>query len=849
MKKFVIIDGNNICYRSFYALPMLQNFEGVISNAVFGFANTLTKIIELEKPDYIAVAFDKGKKTFRHQMYADYKAQRKPTPKELISQIPLLKEMLDTMKIKYLEHNEIEADDIIGVLSRKFDTENIIVSADRDVLQLINDNTTVYAPQKGGEAIYYTEEKLKEIMGITPLQIIELKSLMGDTSDNIPGVGGIGEKTALGLVTKYGDLDNVYNHIDELTAKQQEKLMSDKDDAYFSKQLATIITDFDLDVELEDFTYQYPFSDTTRDFFKQYQFNSLLKKSELFVDVEGEQNQDEDNRQIEIITTAHDASVALDAISKMTDMYIYLDDKVFSISDGEAEYNFAIESNLIDYFTPLEEIVSVLKNNIENNAKLYLYDAKDFLSRMSHFGVQISNIAFDCLIAKYLINSNQKAHDFANAIVYFALPKYLLSKNIYQMTNLLQSKLKELELDLLYYDVELPLIKVLFDMEGIGVKVDVEELKALDVKYQNLVEETSKDIYEMAGMTFNINSPKQLAEVLFDKLELKTKTHKKESTKASVLNELIGQHPIVQKIIDYRQYFKLHSTYIKSYMELIDNDNRLHTIFQQAVTATGRLSSTEPNLQNIPTRSEEGKALRKLFIPTDPNGMLISADYSQIELRLLADFSGDDRLINAYNTGKDIHALTASEIFGMPIEMVSDQMRRSAKAINFGIIYGISDWGLSQNIGITKNEAGEYIKTYFVRYPKVEGYMNGNVEYAREHGYIRTLMNRIRFIPELKASNKMQQLFGERVAMNMPLQGSAADIMKLAMVKVYDRFIEEGLRSKLILQVHDELIVDTVAGEEDKVESILRDCMENVVNLRVRLEVNVGRGKNLSEAK
>jgi len=356
-------------------------------------------------------------------------------------------------------------------------------------------------------------------------------------------------------------------------------------------------------------------------------------------------------------------------------------------------------------------------------------------------------------------------------------------------------------------------------------------------------------IYMTSGAKFNINSPKQLAEVLFVTLGLKAKSNKKESTKASVLNELIGQHPIIQKIIDFRQYFKLHSTYIKSYMDLVDSYSRIHTVFQQAVTATGRLSSTEPNLQNIPTRSEEAKELRKLFVASDPKGCLVSADYSQIELRLLANFSGDERLIEAYNSGKDIHSITASEIFGMPIDMVSEGMRRSAKAINFGIIYGISDWGLSQNIGITKNEANEYIKTYFMRYPKVEKYMNDNVAYAREHGYITTLKGRIRFIPELRNSSKMQQLFGERVAMNMPLQGTASDIIKLAMVKVYNKFKEEKMQSKLILQVHDELIVDVVAGEEKRVEEILRDCMENAVDLKVHLDVNIGKGTNLSEAK
>ncbi len=849
MKKFVIIDGNNICFRSFYALPMLQNFEGVISNAVFGFANTLSKIIDAEQPDYIAVAFDKGKKTFRHKKYKEYKAQRRPTPKELLDQIPLLKEMLDTMHIKYIELDEIEADDIIGVLSRKYDTTNVIVSADRDVLQLINDRTTVYAPQKGGEAIYYTPEKLMEVYGLTPSQIIDLKSLMGDASDNIPGVDGVGEKTALSLVTKYGTLDNVYAHMAELTEKQQARLTNDKDNAYFSKELATIVTDYEINVDIQEFTYDYPFGEETHEFFKRYQFNSLLKKPGMF-DFTLEQAKDENiGKPLELIKDENAANAALDTIAKADQLYLYIEDEIFSIYDGKDEYNFSVLPTLLDYYTPVEKILEVIGAKIsDRDYPIYLYDAKEFMRQMSRYDVAVQGVAFDCMIAKYLVNSNLKVLDFRQAIDYFTLPLCFLSKNIQTMTANLKNKLTELRLDEIYYDMELPLIEVLYDMERTGVKIDRTELSRLDEKYKALIEELTEEIYELAGTRFNINSPKQLAEVLFDKLGLKPKNHKKESTKASVLNEVMGQHPIVAKIVLFRQYFKLHSTYINSYTELIDSSDRIHTIFQQAVTATGRLSSTEPNLQNIPTRSEEAKILRRLFVPSDPNGCLISADYSQIELRLLADFSGDDRLINAYNNGKDIHALTASEIFGIPLEMVSDEMRRSAKAINFGIIYGISDWGLSQNIGITKVEAGEYIKTYFLRYPKVEKYMNENVELARENGYVKSIKGRIRYIPELKSANKMQQLFGERVAMNMPLQGSAADIIKLAMVNVHRRFVEEKMQSKLILQVHDELIVDVVAGEEDKVEAILRDCMENVMDLRVKLDVNIGRGADLSEA-
>ncbi len=848
MSKFVIIDGNNICFRSFYALPMLQNFDGVISNAVFGFANTLVKIIEEYQPEYIAVAFDKGKKTFRHQMYKEYKAQRRPTPRELIAQLPLLKEMLDTMHIKYLELDDIEADDIIGVLANKFDTDNIIVSADKDVLQLVKEGTKVYAPQKGGEAIVYDEAKLKEVMGLAPAQIIELKALMGDTSDNIKGVEGIGEKTALSLITKYGDIDGVYANIDLLTDKQKERLTKDKESAYFSKKLATIVTDYNIDSSLDDFRFDYPFGEKTLDFFKKYQFNSLLRKTGLF-EVTGSKEALEEEEPLKIIKTEEEIAKALDILATAKQLSLYLDEDIFSLYDGESEYNFAIKPNLLDSFVEIDRIIKVVLPKLQDDKfPKYFYDAKTFLHEISKYNVDVNGVFFDVLIAKYLVNSNIKPLNFIQAIDYFTLPQSYRAKNISSMKDYLEGKLKELELEDLYYNMELPLIKILYEMEKSGVKVDSAELSALDEKYKNLIAEISEEIFDMAGSRFNLNSPKQLGEVLFGSLNLKSKQNKKDSTNINVLNELIGQHPIVQKIIDYRQYFKLYSTYIKLYQEFKDEEDRVHTTFNQTLTATGRLSSQDPNLQNIPTRSNEGKILRKIFIPSDPNGSIISADYSQIELRLLANFSGDDRLINAYNTGKDIHSITASEIFGIPVEMVSDNMRRSAKAINFGIIYGISDWGLSHNIGITKAEAKMYIDRYFEKYPAIEKYMKDNVDFAKEHGFVKTIKGRIRFIPELKG-NRMQQLFGERVAMNMPLQGSASDIIKLAMIDVYNSFKAKDLKSKLILQIHDELVCDVVAGEEEIVKETLKKCMENVVDLEVKLEVNISSGSNLSEAK
>ena len=849
MKKFVIIDGNNICFRSYYALPLLANFEGVVSNAVFGFANTLIKIIETEKPDYIAVAFDKGKKTFRHQMYKEYKAKRRPTPPDLISQIPLLKEMLTTMNIKYLENDEIEADDIIGVLSRKFDTENVIVSADKDVLQLINNNTKVYAPQKGNEAIIYNEEKLKDVFGITPTQIIDLKAIMGDASDNIPGVDGIGEKGALTLISTYSDLDGVYQNIDSIKGKTKEKLINDKESAYFSKQLATIITDFDLKVDLEDFGYSFPFGQDTLEFFKRYQFNSLLKKENIFDNATSKEPEKVVEIDTKLITAEKEMDFLIEELKNTNDISIYLDEDVFSIWTGCKEYNINLKADLIQQYISERFAVDKLKNILESkNIEKNLFDAKDFMHRIGKFGVELNGLKYDCSVAKYLINSNLKVGTLQENIDAFNLNRDNLAYSISILKTKLSEKLKELELESLYNDIELPLVSILYSMEKEGIKVDSEELNYLNKKYLEEIDKLSEEIYEMAGARFNINSPKQLAEVLFKKLELKPKQNKKESTNQNVLNDLVGQHPIVNKILEFRQYYKLHSTYIKTYLDCKDDTDKVHTIFNQTQTATGRLSSIEPNLQNIPARSNEGKTLRKIFIPSTNDGTLISADYSQIELRLLAHFCKDERLINTFNNGEDIHAMTTSEIFGIPITMVSDQMRRSAKAINFGIIYGISDWGLSQNIGITKSEANRYIQLYFEKYPKIEQYMKNNVEFAKEHGYIRSLSNRIRFIPELKG-NKLKQMFGERVAMNMPLQGTAADIIKLAMVKVFNTFKKENLKSKLILQIHDELVVDAVAGEEEKVIGILKSCMENVLDLDVKLLVNIAVGLNLSEAK
>lgn len=850
--KLVIIDGNSLINRAFYALPQLANAEGVISNGVFGFATILVKIITEIKPKYICVALDYGKHTFRTDMYAEYKGTRKGTPEELKSQFPILRDMLSAMGIQHIEKEGIEADDIIGTLTRRFDTENIVVTGDKDSFQLINDNTWVMFTKRGvTETINYDQAQLFNDYGLKPFQIVELKSLMGDSSDNIPGVSGVGEKTALSLLYKYETLDNVYNHIDEITGKLKEKLVNSKEMAYLSHTLATIDTNCDFECTLEDCEYQFPFNEEVLKFFKRYQFNSLLKKSNLFEESQPKTFEYEKSIEQYNIDSLDIVQQISNEIKKEKKVYINLSGGV-SIFVNNREYNLSEKVDLLTPTIECSDLFNGLKDVFEDETiEKCVFDYKSILHTLKKYNVGLNNVIFDVYLARYLINNNNKSNiSFEDLLIENNLNLNYRAYNLKSLEEMYIDNLNQLQLTNLFNDIELPLTKVLYNMEILGFKIDQDVLYQLDSKFDCELKQVSNEIYDMADCEFNLNSPKQLGEVLFDKMNLYHGNNKKKSTGIDVLNSLKNDHPIIEKIIRYRQISKLYSTYIKSFEELINkNTGKIYTTFNQTLTSTGRLSSSDPNLQNIPVRSEEGKELRKMFVPSTSDGYIVSADYSQIELRLLASFCGDEKLIEAFRRGDDIHALTASHVFGVDLKDVTSQMRRDAKAINFGIIYGISDYGLSQNIGSTRKAAKEYIDTYFLKYPLVKKYMDDNVEYCKKNGYIKTYFGRIRFIPEINNSNYNIRQLGERCAMNMPLQGSASDIIKLAMIRVYNRMKDENLQSKLILQIHDELIVDCVKSELEKVTTILKEEMENVVDLKVKLEVNVSYGKDWYEAK
>lgn len=847
MEKFVIIDGNNIMFRSYYALPKLANFEGVVSNGVFGFCNILVKIIKEVKPKYIAVAFDSAKKNFRHELFPEYKGQRGPVEEDLISQLPILKDLLRKMGVTVVEQPGLEADDLIGCLSRQFtETENIILTADKDCLQLINDNNTVMQPKKGvTEAEMIDAPALKEKMGLTPLQVIDYKGLAGDSSDNIPGVKGVGDKTAVDLLSKYGSVEGVYENIDKISGKLKEKLEKDKENAFLCKKLATIVTDKHLDYTLDDFSYRFPFNSEVLEIFKKYQFNSLLKHPELFGDIPQEVAKVE----VENVQSDEELEQLVKQILSQDRIALHLDSKALDCAFGGKEYKISFAETLLDsglnYTTTLEKFKPVFESE---KIKKIVFDYKKLKHVLYDCGLKLNGVEFDCTIARYLVNVNGNNNvSFQNVMDENLLDATTPASNLIILQDKYLKLMEQTDTKGVFFDIEMPLVDVLFGMEIEGFKIDEMELKSLEVKYEAEIDALTKDIYDLAGKKFNINSPKQLGEVLFDDLKIETWNNKKKSTNAQVLADIQFAHPIVPKITQYRLVNKLYTTYILAYKDMIKN-GKIYTVFNQTLTSTGRLSSSEPNLQNIPVRSEEGKQLRKLFVSSFEGGKIVDADYNQIELRLLASFSGDEKLINAYNKGDDIHAITASEIFGVPLESVTPEIRRNAKAINFGIVYGISDYGLSQNIGSTRNEAAEYIKKYFERYPKIKEYMDGNVEFCKKHGFVRTMFGRLRYIPEINEGNYNLRMFGERAAMNMPLQGSASDIIKLAMIGVDRELKKQKLKSKLILQVHDELVVDTACDEVEKVKEILKNVMENVVSLKVKLLTSVQVGDSWYDA-
>ena len=851
MNKLVLIDGNSLINRAFYATPPLSAKDGTPTNAVYAFVNMLVRIIGDIKPRYMLVAFDRKEPTFRHEMYADYKGTRKPMPEDLRPQIDLMKKVLDTMGISRYEQAGIEADDIIGSMAKRYKGDTIIITGDKDSFQLVDETTSVYFTRRGiTETEIYSNENFKEKTGIEPIQIIDLKSMMGDSSDNIPGIAGVGEKTALSLVEKYGSLENLYSHIDELSGKLKEKVENSKDIAYLSKTLATINVKLDIPVKDEDMGYSFPFGAATKKLFIDLDFKNVLRREELFLADDEISVSVKKNKELLEIIEVNDV-VSLPKFDEDKLLAVNLGDNL-NVYDGEKEYKINITDNFFDKGIMYGEAVGYIAKLVGNDKrKLVVYAKKDLRTELNKFKVAFNAFAYDVAIEKYLADFSGKDEKLSEVIAAYDLDKDRIGWSLNEIHDRLFEKLKTENMLDLYEKVELPLSDVLFSMERSGFKVDVATLNEMANEYDKRIAVIAEKIDEYAGEKVNPNSPKQLGKILYDKLGLISGKKKgNPSTSADVLEKIADKHPIVPLILKYRQLQKLNSTYIKGFRPLIDEDTGLiHTCFNQTLTTTGRLSSKEPNLQNIPVREQEGKEIRKLFVSSFENGKIVGADYSQIELRLLAHFSKCQPLIDAFLSGKDIHRITASQVFGVGEDQVTPEMRRSAKAVNFGIIYGISDYGLSEQLKISPKKAGEYIAKYFEAYPNVKEYMNSNVEFARKNGYVSTLLGRKRYIPEINSSNFNLRSFGERAAMNMPLQGTAADVIKIAMIKVANRIKKEGLRSRLILQVHDELIVDTAEDEVEEVKNILVEEMQSAVTLSVPLTVETECGTRWFDAK
>lgn len=851
MNKLVLIDGNSLINRAFYATPPLSAKDGTPTNAVYAFVNMLVRIIGDIKPQYILVAFDRKEPTFRHEMYADYKGTRKPMPEDLRPQIDLMKKVLDTMGISRYEQAGIEADDIIGSMAKRYKGDTIIITGDKDSFQLVDETTSVYFTRRGiTETEIYSNDNFKEKTGIEPIQIIDLKSMMGDSSDNIPGIAGVGEKTALSLVEKYGSLENLYSHIDELSGKLKEKVENSKDIAYLSKMLATINVKLDIPVKDEDMGYSFPFGAATKKLFIDLDFKNVLRREELFLADDEISVSVKKNKELPEIIEVNDV-VSLPKFDEDKLLAVNLGDNL-NVYDGEKEYKINITDNFFDKGIMYGEAVGYIAKLVGNDKrKLVVYAKKDLRTELNKFKVAFNAFAYDVAIEKYLADFSGKDEKLSEVIAAYDLDKDRIGWALNEIHDRLFEKLKTENMLDLYEKVELPLSDVLFSMERSGFKVDVATLNEMANEYDKRIAVIAEKIDEYAGEKVNPNSPKQLGKILYDKLGLISGKKKgNPSTSADVLEKIADKHPIVPLILKYRQLQKLNSTYIKGFRPLIDEDTGLiHTCFNQTLTTTGRLSSKEPNLQNIPVREQEGKEIRKLFVSSFENGKIVGADYSQIELRLLAHFSKCQPLIDAFLSGKDIHRITASQVFGVGEDQVTPEMRRSAKAVNFGIIYGISDYGLSEQLKISPKKAGEYIAKYFEAYPHVKEYMNSNVEFARKNGYVSTLLGRKRYIPEINSSNFNLRSFGERAAMNMPLQGTAADVIKIAMIKVANRIKKEGLRSRLILQVHDELIVDTAEDEVEEVKNILVEEMQSAVTLSVPLTVETECGTRWFDAK
>lgn len=876
MKKILLIDGSSLIFRAFYAIKNLTTKDGVFVNGVYGFLNMYYKALELTNPTHVFVAFDKGSKTFRHTEYSDYKGTRDKAPNEITYQFGILKDLLSSMNVNYLELDEYEADDILGTIAKLAQKEGFevdIFTGDRDYLQLVDDNIFVYLTKKGISEIKLMDNNaIFEDFGISPKQLIDVKALQGDSSDNIPGVKGVGEKTALKLIQEYGNLENLYENLGKLKGKLKENLENEKDKAYLSRYLGEIYLNVPIDKNIEDFELKDVNLNEYIEKLENLEFKSIINK--YFKDVKKD-NSKSINHKIdsEVINFSeifdkikNDKSIAVKFFSDKE--YIYREKFYIGVySDYNKKSYICKEFNLKDF-----------ERLCNSDIKIVGYDIKEELFFLLKNNFEVNNYE-DVMILEYLVDSNKGNYDITkvseellhleiidlkerfgkgkNKKTFFDLDEDIIVKYISQyvfaiseLYSIFVQKVKENNLYSLYENVEKPLVKILADMEKTGVKVDKNKILELNEEYSKLADEYEQRVYELAGEVFNLNSPKQLGVILFDKMKLpvvkKTKTGY--STDVEVLEKLSVDYEIAEYILKYRSLNKLISTYLVGILDYIMEDDRVRTSYKQMITATGRLSSVDPNLQNIPVRTQEGKNIRKVFV-ADKNKVFIDADYSQIELRVLAHLSKDLVMIDSFKNDLDIHYKTASEVFGVPIEEVTDNQRRSAKAVNFGIVYGISDYGLSKDLNITRNEARQYIDGYLNTYPNIKNYMEEIVKIAKKDGYVTTILGRKRYIPEIKSKNFNIRSFGERIALNTPIQGSAADIIKLAMIKVYERLKEEKVNAKLILQIHDELIIECDEKEKDIVKNILKESMENVYKLDLPLKVDVCEGRNWYESK
>ncbi|UUM10635.1 DNA polymerase I [Clostridiaceae bacterium HFYG-1003] len=903
MEKLLIIDSNSIMNRAYFALPPMVTQDGLHTNAIYGYINMLQKIREELNPDFIVATFDRKAPTFRHQQYDNYKAGRKGMDDELAQQLAPMKEILTAMSISILEIDGYEADDLIGTLSleaEKHGIESYIMTGDKDNLQLASDLTRVIITKKGiTEKEVYDGKRFREEFGITPTQFIDVKGLMGDKSDNIPGVPGIGEKTAMQLVRDYGSIEGVYEHLDAITKpKQKQNLLEYREDAFFSKKLATILREVPIEINLEELRDQNGYNEERlRELYLRFQFRTLLNRlgkssagtagqvtqpavapAGAVAETKGGLETKAEPAPVGALAALSDFRVAADAAGlasleaqlrlkgdePLLLSFLYQEDAMLSRREINVIYAVCGDLNLVLDFPSLrwdQAAMEILRRILEDHRIRKLgYNVKNAYTICKKHGIRFDRVEFDVLMAAYILEPVRGQYSLKDLISTYLFKEvegeghaFELAKTreLKELSQILAREIQTAGADKLLYEVELPLTNILSDLEIEGFRIDRDLLDEAGRKMQGEIARIQAEIYEAAGEEFNISSPKQLGVILFEKLDLphgkKTKTGY--STNQAVLDTLVDKHPIIEKVMYYRQITKLYSTYVEGLRNAIDEDGRIHSNFQQTLAVTGRLSSTEPNLQNIPIRYEMGRELRKAFIPHDENCLIFASDYSQIELRVLAHLSDDASMQQAFASGVDIHTKTAAEVFGKTTEEVTSKDRSNAKAVNFGIIYGIGDFALSQGLGISRAEARTYIDMYYDRYPRIRDYFEGVKREAREKGYVTTIMGRRRQIPEINASNKVVQALGVRLAMNSPIQGSAADIIKAAMVKVYDALRQHGLKSRMILQVHDEIIINMHKDEEAIVRELVADAMAHAMDLKVELKSDQNTGGNWYEAK